>query len=152
MNGEELMRTVTAAFGQSDLGPLMDALHEDVVWKSASRHPGGPFSFAGDYRNRAGVVEVLANIAKDYTFHHMTPRDITGHDDLVWGLFDVGATYDAKGRTEKSLPIQLEMAIRWKLKDGKIIEHQVFFDTAFLAERQRSAQQPVSPTLHHGRA
>jgi len=29
------------------------------------------------------------------------------------------------------------MAIRWQLKDGKIIEHQAFFDTAYLLMVQR---------------
>ena len=72
MDGETLMRTVTAAFAQSDLGPLLKALHPDVVWKSASRYPDGPFSFKGDYKNRAGVIEVLSNIAKDNTFHTQT--------------------------------------------------------------------------------
>jgi ketosteroid isomerase-like protein len=138
MNSEDLMRRVTAAFAQSDLGPLMNALHDDVVWKSASRHPG-PFSFQGDYRNRAGVVEVLSNIAKDYTFHHMTPKEITGGKDVVWGLFDVGLHYDARGKGALGEPVQLEIAIHWRLKDGKIIEHQAFFDTAYLAMRQGKA-------------
>jgi ketosteroid isomerase-like protein len=132
------MRTVTAAFAQSDIRPLMNALHDDVVWKSASRMPGGPFSFEGDYRNRAGVIEVLSNIAKDYTFQHMTPKEIIGGKDVVWGLFDVGIRYDAKGKDRAAKTVKLDIAIRWQLKDGKIIEHQAFFDTAYLAAQQRS--------------
>jgi hypothetical protein len=31
------------------------------------------------------------------------------------------------------------MAIRWRLKDGKIIDHQAFFDTAYLLITQRTA-------------
>jgi ketosteroid isomerase-like protein len=135
MTGEDLMRTVTGAFAVGDLGPLMSALHPDVVWKSASRQPGGPFSFKGDYRNRAGVVEVLSNIAKDYTFHHMTPKEITGGKDVVWGLFDAGVCYDAKGKGAETQLIQIDIAIRWRLQDGKIIEHQAFLDTAYLAMR-----------------
>lgn len=136
MDGAKLMRSVVAAFEKSDVQPLLNALHEDVVWKSASRE-GGPFSFKGDYRNRAGVLEVQSNISKDYTFHHMTPREIVEAGDVVWGLFDVGLRYDAKGRSTGATDVELEMAIRWKLKDGKIIEHQAFFDTAHLLMRQR---------------
>ena len=128
---EQLMRKVVAAFAQSDLQPLLDALHDDVVWKSASRQPG-LFSFQGEYRNRAGVREVLSNISKDYTFHHMKPQDIQETGDTVWGLFDVGLRYDHKGRTSEEKIVQLEIAIRWRMKDGKIIEHQAFFDTAYL--------------------
>ncbi len=140
MSGETLMRTVTAAFAKSDLAPLMNALHEDVVWTSASRHPAAPFSFQGDYRHRAGVLEVLSNIAKDYTFHHMTPKEIRGDSEVVWGLFDVGLRYDAKGKNTAAKAIDMDIAIRWRLKDGKIIEHQAFFDTAYLMLQQTSAQ------------
>ena len=138
MNGEDLMRTVTAAFAKSDLVPLLNALHDDVVWRSASRQPGGPFSFEGDYRKRAGVVEVLANIAKDYTFRRMTPKEITAGKDVVWGLFDVVVVYDAKGTHREPKTINLDIAIRWRLKDGKIIEHQSFFDTLWVASLQET--------------
>jgi ketosteroid isomerase-like protein len=136
----ELMRTIVAAFEKSDLQPLLNALHEDVVWKSASKREG-LFSFHGEYRNRAGIQEVLSNISKDYTFHHMKPKEILAIGDVVWGLFDVGARYDAKGKAAKPATVQLEIAIRWRLKDGKIIEHQAFFDTAHLL-MQQSPPQP----------
>jgi ketosteroid isomerase-like protein len=139
MSGEELMRTIVAAFEQSDLRPLLNALHDDVVWKSASKY-GGPFSFHGEYRNRAGVREVLANISKDYTFHHMTPKEVIAAGDVVWGYFDVSLRYDAKGRAIAPKMVQLDIAVRWRLKDGKIIEHQAFFDTAHLMMLQRDMQ------------
>lgn len=134
------MRTIVAAFGQSDLRPLMDALHEDVVWRSASRHEG-PFSFSGDYRNRAGVLEVLSHISRDYTVHHMKPKDVTASGDVVWGLFDVDLRFDPKGKNANTAIIQLDIAIRWQLKDGKIIEHQAFFDTARLLMLQGQFQR-----------
>jgi ketosteroid isomerase-like protein len=139
MSGEELMRTIVAAFEQSDLQPLLNALHDDVVWKSASKHEG-PFSFKGEYRNRAGVREVLANISKDYTFQHMRPKEVIAAGDVVWGYFDVSLRYDAKGRAIAPKLVQLDIAIRWRLKNGKIIEHQAFFDTAHLMLLQRDMQ------------
>jgi ketosteroid isomerase-like protein len=139
MSGEELMRTVMGAFEKSDLNPLLDALHEDVVWKTASRQEG-LFSFHGEYKNRPGVMEVLSQISKDYTFHHMKPREVLASGDVVWGYFDVGLRYDAKGKTAEEKTVQLDMAIRWRLKDGKIIEHQAFFDTAHLLMQQSPSQ------------
>ena len=133
------MRTIVAAFTKSDLQPLLDALHEDVVWKSASKQEG-LFSFHGEYRSRSGVVEVLSNISKDYTFHHMKPVEVVAAGDVVWGLFDVGVCYDAKGRTAESAILQMDMAIRWRIKDGKILEHQAFFDTAYVQTQQRRIQ------------
>ena len=137
MNAEDLMRNITAAFAQSDLAPLMNALHEDVVWKSASRQPG-PFSFRGDYKNRAGVLELMSKLARDYTFHRMTPKEIVAGLDTVWGLFDVGLSFDPKGKAKTAQPISLDMAIHWRLKDGKIIEHPTFFDPAYMAARQEA--------------
>jgi ketosteroid isomerase-like protein len=134
-SNEELMRTVVAAFEKSDLKPLYDALHDDVVWKSASKHDG-LFSFAGEYKSRPGVIEVLSNISKDYTFHHMKPKEVVAARDVVWGLFDVGLCYDAKGTSAQATNIKLDMAIRWRIKDGKIMEHQAFFDTAHLVVQQ----------------
>jgi ketosteroid isomerase-like protein len=135
MGAEELMRTVTAAFERSDLRPLLAALHDDIVWKSASR-VGGPFSFQGAYRKREGVVEVLSNISRDYTFQSMTPREITAKGDTVWGLFDAAVRFDRKGTVAEPRTVALEIAIRWRLKDGKIVEHQAFFDTAYLLQQQ----------------
>ena len=137
MSGEELMRTVMAAFQVSDLRPLLAALHDDVVWKSASKEKGF-FSFQGDYRNKSGIMEVLSNIANDYTFHHMTPKEILAVGDVVWGYFDVGLRFNAKGKTPRPKTVELEMAIRWRLKDGKIIEHKAFFDTVYLLTHQRA--------------
>jgi hypothetical protein len=107
-----------------------------VIWRSASKQEG-LFSFHGDYRNRAGVREVLSKISKDYTFHHMTPKEIVSAGDVVWGSFEVGVCYDAKGTGAAERMVQLDMAIRWRLKDDKIVEHQAFFDTAHLLMEQR---------------
>ena len=140
----ELMRTIAAAFEQSDLQPLLDALHDDVIWKSASKEEG-LFSFHGEYRNRSGVLEVLSNISKDYTFHHMKPKEIVASGDVVWGCFDAAVRYDAKGTAAKTAFVELEIAIRWRLKDGKIIEHQAFFDTAHLLMQQNQAGRQTVP-------
>jgi ketosteroid isomerase-like protein len=133
------MRTIVAAWEKSDVQPLFAALHDDVVWKTGSRHPGAPFSFKGDYTNRAGILEVVSNIAKDYTFHRMTPMEIVEGPDVVWGLFDTTLSYDPKGRDAAPRTMQMEWVLHWRLKDGKIIEHQAFFDTAYLL-MQQSAQ------------
>jgi ketosteroid isomerase-like protein len=141
MNGEQLMRSVVAAFEKSDLRPLVAVLHDDVLWKSASAEMGGPFSFSGEYKQKKGVVEVLSQISKDYTFHRMTPKQIVSNGDTVWGLFDVSLRHDPKGRSAHSAPVRLDMAIRWLIKDGMIIEHQSFFDTAHLLMHQ--GQRPI---------
>jgi ketosteroid isomerase-like protein len=134
MGGAELMRTITSAFEEGDVRPLMAAIHPDVVWKSASKY-GGLFSFGGKHMDRIGVVEVLSKIALRYTFTRFRPKEIVEQGDMVWGLFDTKLAYKPpKGRAPKSVTI--EIAIRWKLCDGKIVEHQAFFDTASVLVQQ----------------
>jgi ketosteroid isomerase-like protein len=143
MDGAELMRKVAAGFEKSDLQPLLDAIHDDIVWKTATKHEG-LFRFAGEYKNRPGVLDILSKISMDYTFHHLRPIEILAGEDVVWGHFDVGLSYDPKGNSEFGAvkAINLEMAIRWRLKDGKIIEHQGFWDTASLLIQQGGTEKP----------
>jgi ketosteroid isomerase-like protein len=141
MDGAELMRKVAAGFEKSDLQPLLDAIHEDIVWKTATNHEG-LLRISGEYKNRPGVLEVLSKISMDYTFHHLKPIEILAGGDVVWGHFDAGLSFDPKGKAGAARTINLEMAIRWRLKDGKIIEHQAFWDTASLLIQQGAMERP----------
>jgi ketosteroid isomerase-like protein len=128
---EKLMRTVTAAFEVGDLRPLFASVHKDIVWKAASPRTN-LFRFGGVHQQREGVMDVTAQIAMDYVFRSFKPREIIARDDVVWGLFDVEADYEFHSGVPGLKPVKLEIAIRWRIKDGKIIEHQAFFDTASL--------------------
>jgi ketosteroid isomerase-like protein len=132
---EELMRVVTAAFETGDLRPLLSAVHPEIVWKAASPHTS-LFRFGGVHHRREGVLDVTAQIAMDYVFRKFKPREIVAKGDIVWGLFEVEAVFEFQNGKPGPKPVELEIAIRWRLKDGKIIEHQAFFDTAsLLAQR-----------------
>ena len=135
MDGADLMRRVAAGFEKSNLQPLLDAMHEDIVWKTASKQEG-VFRFGGEYKGRPGVLDVLSKISLDYTFQRLTPKEILANGDVVWGLFDAALSFDPKGQSVPSNSVNLDMAIHWRLKDGKIIEHQAFFDTAALLMQQ----------------
>ena len=132
---EKLMRVVTAAFAQGDLRPLLAAVHKDIVW-TASTADDRLFRFGGVHERRAGVMEVTGELASEYIFQRMEPKEIIVKGDVVWGLFDVELKYQPVGNKRVYPVIQLDMAIRWRLQDGKVIAHQAFFDTAaLLAQR-----------------
>jgi ketosteroid isomerase-like protein len=137
-DAEELMRKVSAAFEKGDLQPLLDSLHPDIVWKAASTQ-AGLFRFSGSHHQRAGVRDVTSQIAMDYTFYHFQPREIVASGDVVWGLFDAEIGYKPMAGRDTSRHVNLEIAIRWQLQDGKIIQHQAFFDTASLLSQQGQA-------------
>ena len=111
MDPEKLMRHVVKSFEETDLEPLIEALHDDVVWKSASKQEN-VFRFGGDYYSKLGVLDALSHILMDYTIHHMRPREILASGNVVWGLFDVELDYDHKGmdpigKSEQSEAIDL---------------------------------------------
>ena len=138
---EELMRVVTAAFALGDLRPLTASVHKDIVWKSGSPRTN-LFRFAGVHERRTGVMEVTGELASEYIFQRMTPLEITVRDDIVWGLFDVEVKYQPVGDKRIYPFLQLDMAIRWRMKDGKVIEHQAFFDTAALLLQRGDVESP----------
>jgi ketosteroid isomerase-like protein len=142
-DGTDLMRAVAAAIDKSNFQPLLGAIHEEIFWKSASRHKG-VLRFGGDYMNRPGVLDVIANFSMDYTLHHFKPKEVLAAGDTVWGCFDVSMSFDHKGVPGSEKTVNLEMAFRWRLKDGKIIEHQGFFDTASLLIQQGLVGAPSS--------
>lgn len=130
MTPEALMRSVTKAFAKGDLQPLLAIINDKTVWKSASLFGDG-FRFGGQYEKRAGVVEVTSLIATTYHFRHFEPREITASGEVVWGLFDAEAEFQPTGKI-----LRMDIALRWRVRDGMLLEHQGFFDTAALLAQQ----------------
>ena len=136
MNGETLMRKIAAGFEIADLRPLLDAVDDDVVWKSAMGTPGA-FRFGGVYRGRVGVVQVTSQIATSYVFRRLCPQEIGSTGELVWGLFDVDADYLPAFTPSGPLkPVRFDLAVHWRLHHGRIVEHRGFFDTSGLLSQQ----------------
>ncbi|MBN9553824.1 MAG: nuclear transport factor 2 family protein [Alphaproteobacteria bacterium] len=136
------MRRVMAAFEKGDLEPLFKAIDEGIVWKTASTR-AGDFRFSGEYRNRAGVVEVMSKFAMSYFVRRFAPREILSSGEIVWGLFDVEMTYQPMAENPQwRRPVALECAMRWRVKDGRILEHQAFYDTASMLAQQAESARP----------
>lgn|SRR5690348_1279333 len=132
---ELLMKTVIEAWGKADLSPARAALHDDVVWKSASTRQNEKFLFGGEYRGRAAVIALLSKISTAYYFQSYTAKEIISRGEIVWGLFDAIGTY-APNHDKTGRPIHFETVFRWRVRDGMIIEAQTFFDTALLLSQQ----------------
>ena len=134
---EQLMKTVIEAWGEADVGPVRDALHENVVWKSGSSCDDNGFVFGGEYRGRDNVIALLSRISTKYYFQRYTAREIVSNGEIVWGLFDIKGSYLQPGGRERDRKlINFESAFRWRIRDGKIVEAQTFFDTAALLVQQ----------------
>ena len=131
------MKTAVEAWGRADLRPALDAFDENIVWKSASTRDGGVLRFGGVYIGKTNVIALLSKLSTRYFFQRYTAKEIISKGEIVWGLFDVYGNYlPASGHAQAQKPIALEMAFRWQVRDGKILEAQCFFDTAALLIQQ----------------
>lgn len=131
------MKTVLEAWGQADLAPVLDALDENVVWKSASSCEGDAFRFGGVYRGRGDVHALLSRLSTNYFFQRYVTKEIMSKGEIVWGLFEVHGSYLPTGGRERDRKlIHFESAFRWRVQGGKILEAQSFFDTAALLVQQ----------------
>jgi ketosteroid isomerase-like protein len=125
----DLMLSVIAAFKDSNLEPLFTALDPDVVWKATA--PKEFFRFGGTHRGVAGMMEYTALLFSRYHFTRFSPKTVTAKGDQVWGLFEAEALHQPSGNYVRS-----DISMRWTVKDGKITEHQGFFDTAGVLMQQ----------------
>ena len=123
------MLAVVAGFKSGKLEALFAALSPDVVWKATA--PREFFRFGGTHRGIAGMKEYTALLFSRYHFTRFAPKILTAKGDQVWGLFEAEALHQPSGKY-----VQSDISIRWTVKDGKITEHQGFFDTASVLMQQ----------------
>src|SRR5262249_8569155 len=94
------------------------------------------FRFGGVHERRGGVVGVTGEIASEYIFQKLEPKEITAQGDIVWGLFDAEIRYQPVGNKLEYPIVNMEIAIRWIVRGGRIFEHQAFMDTAALLKQR----------------
>ena len=133
---EQFMKTVVEAWGHADMRPVFDALDENVVWKSASTVDDGRFRFGGEHRGRDNVLALLSKISTAYFFSEYETKEIVSKGEIVWGLFRAKGNYAPVTGEQPPMRLELDTAMRWRVRNGKIIEAQTFFDTAALLAQQ----------------
>ena len=130
------MKNVMRAVESANFEPLYNAISSDVVWKSAATMKGF-FPFGGQYKGRQGVETLISEIETDYTLRSLTPKEVVSKGDVAWGLFWVDLFYKPT-----LAQVCFDLAIRWRLKDGKVVEHQGFIDTAAMLVREQLGLLP----------
>jgi len=124
---EALMCAVLNALADGRAQPLLDAVHEDVSWTMSVAQKGF-FPFGGTYSGKAGVEQVLAGLSKRYRFRRFEPQELVSCEEIVWGLFDVQMEH-VEEHQPPPRTFTTEMAIRWRVRDKRILEHHTFVDT-----------------------
>ena len=144
MTPEALMRKVAKGFEQGDLQPLLDAVDENTIWKAGPLQSDGPLRFGGEYKMRAGVLEITSLLATLYVFQRFEPREIIACEEVVWGLFDAEGEASSDEKAHKvghrnSLARTKCKTILWSIK---------VFSTPFLVTPARffCASPSLMPT------
>lgn len=120
------------AVEQANFEPLYESMSDDVVWKSAATMKGF-FRFGGEYKGRKGVETLVSEVETDYVLRSLTTREVISKDDVTWGLFWVDMVYKPT-----LAQVSFDFVIRWRIQDGKVVEHQGFIDTAALLLHEQS--------------
>lgn len=136
-SAEELMRNVLESWGKADVRPFLDALDENIVWRSADTTGAATGRrFGGRYDGRAGILEHLSQLSTTYFFESCEAKEIISRGEIVWGLFVVRGSYAPNGPKGVRKPFAFDTAYRFRVRDGKILEGQAFYDTAALVSLQ----------------
>lgn len=140
MSATDLVRRVLAAFESADVEPLLSVLDDNVVWKSAFQEDAG-MRMRGEYRGRAGVLEVISEVSMVAHFSRFHPKEILSDGVVVWCLVEAEAA-PTHNLTDK---MTFDAAFRCRVRNGRILEIQNFFDTAQL--RAHLVRAPAKETV-----
>ena len=111
-----------AAYRKKDAGPMIALLADDVSYNSVASPKD--FPFAGPCFGRDAFVENLALIAEHYELEKYDTLGMVAEGDLVAVHSDAAFRHRAAGKLASVEKIDL-----FRLRDGKIVEFNEFFDT-----------------------
>jgi hypothetical protein len=127
-NKAALTRIITA-YGLNDVGPMLDSLHDDIVW--VSNGPMPLLRFAGKHVGRNNAVAGLSMMATDYALHSYHIVEMVGEGDVVWMQARLETTRRGDG-TQHTIAV----ANRWQFREGRIVRIDEFYDSASLLLRE----------------
>lgn len=117
-----LVRGVYDAFARGDVASVLDALAEDVAWRTP---PTLPWS-AGTYSGRDGVARYLGSFAEALVDASVAPEAVVATED---GAVAVG--YERGRARATGEPFEARFVHVWKVRaDGRVASMEGVADTA----------------------
>ncbi|WP_282607885.1 nuclear transport factor 2 family protein [Pelagibius sp. Alg239-R121] len=120
------------AYARCDPAPLASLFDGDASYNTVARCED--FAFAGPCYGRGNVLDNIARIHADYDLEKYEINRMIAQDDLVAVHADVGFRYKSTGNL-----VAVDKVDLFRMRDGKIIEFNEFFDTASAYDTREGA-------------
>lgn len=129
MNNLQVIQKMYKDFGAGDIPAVMAAFDNDVVFV----RPGEPaIPFSGEFRGFDGLKKMFTIVAQTVKINAFIPKHFLTNEDTVAVIGEDHADVLATGKSYNS-----KWVYHYTLKEGKIINVQVYLDTMELAEAFR---------------
>ncbi len=129
---KDLLSRCYDAYAACDPQPLVSLFDDKASYNAVARCED--FSFAGPCHGRRAVLENIARIHADYDLEKYAINRMIAQDDLVAVHADVGFRYKSTGNL-----VAIDKVDLFRMRDGKIVEFNEFFDTASAVDMREGA-------------
>ncbi len=120
------------AYARFDPEPLVRLFDGAASYNTVGRRED--FTFAGPCYGRSAVLDNIARIHADYDLEKYEISRMIAQDDLVAVHADIGFRYKSTGNL-----VAVDKVDLFRMRDGKIIEFNEFFDTASALDTREGA-------------
>jgi ketosteroid isomerase-like protein len=127
----ETIQRVYAAFGQGDVGAIVDLVTDDVDWASEAESNVAPWH--GVHKGKGEVPKFFEALAASLEVTEFTPLAFASSDTDVMTVVRFGMKVPATGKSGA-----MDLHHWFQFRDGKICRYRGTEDTALTAELLRS--------------
>jgi hypothetical protein len=118
-----IVQEAYAAFGRGDVQAILDRLDDNVSWTAV--YGSGPHvPHSGERRGKAAVGGFFKQVAENVNFSRFEPKEFIATGDKVVALGHY------VGKTPVGKSFDLDFAMVFTLKNGKVVSFQEFTDSA----------------------
>lgn len=120
----EIAKSCYAAFLRGDMGAIMAALTDDIVWIT----PGTDVPTTGARRGKAEVARFFEQVSATWNFTAFDPQEYVESGDTVVAIGTYAGTARATGAS-----FEANWTMVWKFRDGKVAYFREYTDTEAMA-------------------
>ena len=118
----EIVKEAYANFLQGNIPAMLESLSDNIEWElPASAH----VNFSGTFKGKDGVLSFFQHVGNDNEFNEFAVDTYIADGDNVVALGHLSAKAKNTGKTSSN-----KWAHVWQLKDGKVVKHYEYADTA----------------------